>query len=157
MLIWTMKFDKKKAAFWVIMAALVLIGIILILGARDRGAPSGDAGGTAGASVKSEKARVAYLAACGWEVETPALKEETVLIPKQFNAVFETYNKLQKQQGFDLSRYGGKEVKLYTYKVVGSDLGENVIATLYVSGGSVIGGDVHSTALDGFMCGLKQK
>ena len=107
--------------------------------------------------MKTEKARVAFLADCGWSVETPALKEETVLIPKQFNAVFETYNDLQKQQGFDLSRYAGKEVKLYTYKVVGSNLGENVIATLYVSGGNVVGGDVHSTALDGFMCGLKEK
>ena len=26
MLIWTMKFDRKKAAFWVIMAALVIVG-----------------------------------------------------------------------------------------------------------------------------------
>ena len=157
MLIWTMKFDKKKAAFWVIMAALVIIGIILLLGARDHGAGANTAGAKASSAVKTEKARVAFLADCGWSVETPALKEETVLIPKQFNAVFETYNDLQKQQGFDLSRYAGKEVKLYTYKVVGSNLGENVIATLYVSGGNVVGGDVHSTALDGFMCGLKEK
>lgn len=157
MLIWTMKFDKKKAAFWVIMAALVIIGIILLLGARDHGASTNTAGTKAGSAVKTEKARVAYLADCGWSVETPALKEETVLIPKQFNAVFETYNALQKQQGFDLTRYAGKEVKLFTYKVVDSNLGENVIATLYVSGGNVVGGDVHSTALDGFMCGLKEK
>ena len=157
MLIWTMKFDKKKAAFWVIMAALVIIGIILLLGARDHGASANTAGAKASSAVKTEKARVAYLADCGWSVETPALKEETVLIPKQFNAVFETYNELQKQQGFDLTRYAGKEVKLYTYKVVDSNLGENVIATLYVSGGNVVGGDVHSTALDGFMCGLKEK
>ena len=157
MLIWTMKFDKKKAAFWVIMAALVIIGIILLLGARDHGANANTAGVRASSAVKTEKARVAYLADCGWSVETPALKEETVLIPKQFNAVFETYNALQKQQGFDLTRYAGKEVKLYTYKVVDSNLGENVIATLYVSGGNVVGGDVHSTALDGFMCGLKEK
>ena len=157
MLIWTMKFDKKKAAFWVIMAALVIIGIILLLGARDHGAHANAADAKTGSAVKTEKARVAYLADCGWSVETPALKEETVLIPKQFNAVFETYNALQKQQGFDLSRYAGRELKLYTYKVVGSNLGENVIATLYVSGGNVVGGDVHSTALDGFMCGLKEK
>ena len=156
MLIWTMKFDKKKAAFWVVMAALVIIGVILLLGAAGHGAPAA-AGGRQSAAVKTEKARVAYLSDCGWSVETPALKEETVLIPKQFNAVFETYNDLQKQQGFDLSRFAGKEVKLFTYKVVGSNLGENVVAMLYVSNGSVVGGDVHSTALDGFMCGLRQE
>ena len=157
MLIWTMKFDKKKAAFWVIMAALVIIGVILLLGAHDRGAPAQRTGGRADAGVKTEKARVAYLADCGWTVESPAMKEETVLIPKSFSSVFETYNALQKQQGFDLSRYCGKEVKLYTYRVLDSKVGENVLASLYVSDGKVIGGDVHSTALDGFMCGLKQE
>ncbi len=155
MLIWTLKFDKKKAVFWVIMAALVIIGVILLLGTRFTTAHTGRTQNTSG--VKTEKARVAYLADCGWEVESPALKEETVLIPKTFSPVFESYNELQKQQGFDLSRFGGQEVKLYTYKVLGSNLGENVVAMLYVSNGSVIGGDVHSTALDGFMCGLVQK
>ena len=157
MLIWTMKFDKKKAAFWVIMAALVIVGIILLLGAHDHGESAQRTGGRANAGVKTEKARVAYLEGCGWTVESPAMKEETVLIPKSFSSVFETYNSLQKQQGFDLSRYCGKEVKLYTYKVVGSNLGENVVAMLYINNGSVIGGDVHSTALDGFMCGLRQE
>ena len=156
MLIWTWKFDRKKAAFWVVMAALVLIGIVLLLGTRTRAA-SPETGGKPGASGKSETARVQYLADCGWTVETPALKEETVLIPKTFSAVFDTYNALQKQQGFDLSRYAGKEVKLYTYKVVDSKLGDHVLAMLYVYKGSVIGGDVHSTALDGFMCGLRQQ
>ncbi len=156
MLIWTMKFDRKKTAFWVVMAALVVIGIVLLIGARSPTAAAAQGAGKAG-SVKSEKARVAYLADCGWKVESPAMKEETVLIPVSFSPVFEEYNELQKEQGFDLSRYCGKEVKLYTYKVLDSRLGENVLAMLYVSGGSVIGGDVHSTALDGFMCGLKKK
>ena len=31
MLIWTLKFDKKKAAFWVVMAALVIIGVMSML------------------------------------------------------------------------------------------------------------------------------
>ncbi len=156
MLIWTWKFDRKKAAFWVVMAALVLIGIVLLLGVRTRAASS-EAGGKPTASVKSETARVQYLSDCGWTVESPALKEETVLIPKSFSAVFDAYNALQKQQGFDLSRYGGKEVKLYTYKVLDSNLGDHVLAMMYVYKGSVIGGDVHSTALDGFMGGLRQQ
>ena len=157
MLIWTLKFDKKKAAFWVIMAALVIIGIVLLLGTKTQAAPSGAQAKASSSAVKSEKARVAYLTDCGWKVESPAMKEETILIPKHFSPVFEEYNELQKQQGFDLSRYSGKEVKLYTYKVVDSKLGDNVLASLYVCDGTVIGGDVHSTALDGFMVSLKQK
>ena len=156
MLIWTLKFDRKKAAFWVVMAALVIVGIVLLLGAR-AGAASAAAGPKSSAAVKSEKARVAYLADCGWKVESPAMKTETVLIPSSFSPVFEEYNALQKQQGFDLSRYAGKEVTLYTYRVIDSKLGDNVFAMLYVSDGTVIGGDVHSAALDGFMCGIRQE
>lgn len=137
-----------------IMAALVIIGIVLLLGTRSQAAPRTDAERRS-TDAHSEKARTAFLASCGWEVESPAMKEETVLIPKSFSPVFEEYNALQKQQGFDLSRFAGQEVKLYTYRVIHSNLGENVLASLYVSGGKVIGGDVHSTALDGFMCGLK--
>ena len=157
MLIWTVKFDKKKAAFWVVMAALVIIGVILLLGAVGRGGAAHSTGGAQGGSVKTEKARVEYLERCGWTVESPAMKEETVLIPRSFSGVFENYNALQKKQGFDLSRYAGQEVKLYTYRVLDSSLGDNVLASLYVFKGSVVGGDVHSTALDGFMCGLRQE
>lgn len=156
MFIWTMKFDKRKAAFWVIMAALVIVGVILLLGAHRNAGPARTADAGQSASVKTEKSRVAYIERCGWKVETPALSEDTVLIPKTFSPVFETYNQLQKQQGFDLSRYAGREVKLYTYKVLDSGLGDNVLASLYVCDGSVVGGDVHSTELDGFMDALKK-
>ena len=157
MLIWTMKFDKKKAAFWVIMAALVIVGIILLMGAHHSAGATRATDASQSATVKTEKARVAYIERCGWTVETPALSEDTVLIPKDFSKVFETYNQLQKQQGFDLRQYAGREVKLYTYKVVDSGLGENILASLYVCDGCVIGGDIHSTELDGFMGALRQK
>ena len=157
MLICTMKFDRKKAAFWVIMAALVIVGIILLAGARDSSSGSAETTThTSGSSLRTEKVRVAYLAENGWQVETPAVSEETVIIPRTFSTVFENYNTLQKQQGFDLSQYCGMEVKLYTYKVVNSDIGENVLAMMYLLNGSIIGGDVHSTDLDGFMCGIKK-
>ena len=157
MFICTLKFDKKKAVFWVLMAALVIVAVILLAGARDQhGVPERSRADDPVTSAKTEKQRVAYLSQYGWEVESPALSEETVVIPRSFNKVFDNYNALQKQQGFDLSEYCGMEVKLYTYKVCNSSIGDEVVAMLYVFGGSVIGGDVHSTALDGYMCGIKQ-
>ncbi len=155
MFICTLKLDRKKLAFAVIMAALVMIGIILLLGTRERAAA--DEPKAAIQHVTKEKNRVAYLAQYGWEVETPALSEEQVVIPRVFSPVFERYNELQKQQGFDLSEYCGTEVTMYTYKVVNSAYqGDEVLAVLYVRNGSVIGGDVHSTALDGFMKPIRQ-
>ena len=152
MFICTLKFDRKKAVFVIAMAALVLIGIILLVGAFTGGAKTE---AKAALSARNEKGRAAYLADCGWTEETPALSEDTVLIPKQVSPVFEEYNELQKQQGFDLSEYCGMEVTMYTYRVVDSGREGDVLAVLYVLNGAVIGGDVHSTALDGFMCGVK--
>lgn len=150
MFVLTMKFDKKKTAFIVVMAALVLIGIILLVGAYSRGTPAGEV-----SKVKTEKSRVAYLAQYGWEVESPAVSSETVIIPRSFSEVFESYNQLQLRQGFDLSRYCGMEVEKYTYRVTNSTEEGEVLALLFVYKGQVIGGDIHSTALDGFMCGIK--
>ena len=155
MFICTLKLDRKKLAFAVIMVALVIIGIILLLGTREGSAA--DTTKTSIQHISKEKNRVAYLAQYGWEVETPALSEEQVVIPRTFSPVFERYNELQKQQGFDLSEYCGMEVTMYTYKVTNSAFrGDEVLAVLYVKDGSVVGGDIHSTALDGFMRGIRQ-
>lgn len=133
-----------------IMAALVLIGIILLVGAYSRASTVSD---SMAKKIKTEQSRVEYLAQYGWEVESPALSEETVIIPRSFSEVFERYNQLQLQQGFDLSRFCGMEVEKYTYKVTNAQE-EEVLALLFVYKGRVIGGDIHSTALDGFMQGI---
>ena len=155
MFICTMKFDKKKAVFYVIMAALIVVAVILLASTGNAKAAAPKKHVSAG-NLRSEKDRIAYLAENGWEAESPAVSEETVVIPRSFSKVFENYNDLQKQQGFDLSQYCGMEVKLYTYRVADCELGENVLAVLYVYDNRVIGGDVHSTALDGFMRPLRQ-
>ena len=44
---------------------------------------------------------------------------------------------------------------MYTYRVTNPEYSEDeVLAVLYVLDGKVVGGDVHSTALDGFMVGV---
>ena len=156
MFICTLKFDRKKAVFWVIMAALVIVAIVLLVGTQERGDTAHAENRKASGNMRTEKARIAFLTENGWEAESPALSEDTVVIPRSFNSVFENYNALQKQQGYDLSQYCGMEVKLYTYRIINSSIGDDVLAVLYVLNGNVIGGDVHSTALDGFMCGIKK-
>lgn len=153
MFVFTLKFDKKKAVFIVLMTALVLVGIIFL--ASTIGKLS--SGKSSAGDITTETGRAAYLAQYGWQVETPAISEENVLIPKTFSEVFENYNQLQLKQGYDLSKYAGTEVKLYTYRVTNHDSNEIVLAQLYVFKDQVIGGDVHSSDLDGFMCGIKNK
>lgn len=154
MFIVTWKFNRKTAVFIVLMAALVLAGIVLLAGAHSK-AQSLETAQRPVTTVKNDKTRAAYLRQYGWEVETPAISESRVLIPRSFTEVLESYNELQKQQGFDLTRYCGMEVELYTYKVLNYENEDCVVAQLYVLDNGVIAGDVHSTELGGFMVGIK--
>lgn len=110
--------------------------------------------------MKSETQRQSFLQEMGWEVSDEYDECKVVEIPEKFNEVYENYNKLQKEQGFDLTKFSGKTVEIYTYKIKNytekdNDGGE-VICHLMVYEGQLIGGDVCSTALDGFMQGLKK-
>ncbi len=102
-----------------------------------------------------ETALLDYINSFGWMVEGDCRMEE-VIIPQQFNDVYTEYNKLQKEQGFDLSKYCGETAKQYTYRVLNHKSGgENVYLHLLVLDGQVIGGDICSTELNGFMQAFK--
>lgn len=152
MFVCTLKFDRKKAIFTVIMVALVLFGLIMLVTIDTDNSTEEEAP----ARVASEEKGAQYLSSLGWKAELPALSVENVLIPKSFSDVFNKYNELQLSQGFDLSQYAGKEVRLYTYKITNHESSDSVLAELYVYKNQVIGGDIHSSALDGFMHGLKK-
>lgn len=108
--------------------------------------------------IRTNEERIEFLSQFGWTVDAAPLEETTVIIPNEFDKVFVGYNDLQKQQGLDLSRYKTKEVTRYTYRVNNyPDYDGNVIANILVYRGRVIGGDVCSTAQDGFVVSLDGK
>ncbi len=109
-------------------------------------------------TLGNEAQRQEFLKEMGWEVSGEFDECRQVLIPEQFNEVYEGYNELQKQQGFDLSAYKGKSCDVYTYKVrnyKGHEDKDDVRCNLMICDDVLIGGDVSSTELDGFMQGLK--
>ena len=107
------------------------------------------------AVVKSDDDRVAFLRSLGWDVSDTPVEEQTVLVPTDFSGAYSDYNDLQLTQGFDLSKYGGLEAVRYTYEVYNHpDSTDTVVADILVYRNEVIGGDVKSTSLDGFMQGL---
>lgn len=75
--------------------------------------------------------------------------KETV-IPNEFGEVYEEYNMLQKQAGFDLSDFKGKSVTVYSYPVSG----EEKVLTLIICDGKIIGGDIAETKINGKMKSL---
>lgn len=140
----------KTRTFLITLGGFLLLAILLIAGAmRGSRAMTAEIVTTAGE-------RAAFLAECGWEVDPASETEQVIRIPERFTAVYESYNELQQQQGYDLRPFGGLDCTLYTYAVTNwPDDGQVVIADLYVYNDRVIGGDVHSTNLGGFMIGIK--
>lgn len=106
--------------------------------------------------VKTESDRIEFLSQFGWEVEETALDEAKITLPESFDAVYEKFNELQVSQGLDLTRYGGKTVMRYTYKVLnypGYD--EAVLADVIVYKNRVIAGCICSANAEGFIHGFE--
>lgn len=102
--------------------------------------------------IKTNEDRVNFLSQFGWEVDETPLESEKVTIPGEFDAVFVEYNKMQKTQGLDLSKYKRKDVMRYTYVVENYDgYDGKVYANILVYKNRVIGGDICSAASDGFV------
>jgi hypothetical protein len=153
MVVFTAKLDKKRAVISVLALAAILCAIIVLAGrAQSAKTPASALSGV----VKDNAQRVKYLNALGWEIETDAIETQTVVIPRVFSDVYETYNTLQISQGFNLKEYGGIEATRYTYKITNyPEKDVAAVADIIVYRDEVIAGDVQSNALDGFMLGLE--
>lgn len=106
-------------------------------------------------NVKTNEDRINFLKQFGWETESEPCENVKVTIPTKFDKVFIGYNELQKQQGLDLGKYKGKDVTRYTYKITNfENFNGTVYANIIVYRGKVIGGDVCSADLNGFVMTL---
>lgn len=106
--------------------------------------------------VPNGLAQVRFLQSYGWEVNEQPCEMVQVVIPETFGDVYENYNEIQKQQGFDLSRFRGKQVSRCSYEVLNyPGQKEYIRANLLIYNHEVIGGDICSIyAENGFMHGF---
>lgn len=106
--------------------------------------------------VKSNEDRIAYLESYGWQVAPEPVAVEELVVPEEFDETYQQYLDLQSSQGFDLTEYSGKRVKRYTYEITNYPSGETgVQAGLLIYKNTVVGGDVLSAQLGGFIHGLE--
>ena len=151
MISFTAKITKARffTAIAVILIPLLIFSAVYISRAAENKKQVVLAGATA-------EQRAAFLKQYGWEIDSSDETVKDTVIPNVFDNVYEAYNSIQVSQGFDLSEYKGKAVKLYNIKVNNYPKNsEYVYATLIVLDGVVIGGDIHSTELNGFMHGFE--
>ncbi len=101
---------------------------------------------------------VEYAENLGWEINPSPAQISHFVIPENFDAVFETYNALQKSSGFDLSEFKGKRVSRYTYEVKNHIQSANsqVFLGIIVFESRIIAGEISSTDSDGFMHGITE-
>jgi hypothetical protein len=108
--------------------------------------------------IKNNEDRINFLKQFGWAVEAQPLKEQQVVIPKDFDKVFAAYNEIQRKQGLDLSAFKKKSVMRYTYVVSNyPDYEGEVYVNILVYRNTVIGGDVCSADVNGFIHGFERK
>ena len=149
MMVMTAKVDLKKIALILGAIVAVILGLILLFGGKETQT-------TAATPVSNNDQRVSFLESLGWDVAASPEESGQVRIPENMSEVFERYNKLQKQQGYDLTTYAGKNVMRYVYKVENfPDATDPVYATVLVYKNQIIGGDITNTAAGGKVQALK--
>ena len=79
---------------------------------------------------------------------------QDVIIPSDFNEVYQNYAEMQTQQGFHLEKYRGKRVKLTTYTVNNAPDEMQLEANLLIFRNKVIAGDITSLSDGGTAYGL---
>ncbi len=138
-------FTKKKALSLVLILALILVILILLRSCSQ-----------ARLHLSTAEGRADFLASLGWEIDPDSEEYKRVLIPDKLEGALDDYNKMQLEQECDLSRHLGERCDQYTYQITNyPNTDQTVLVTLYVQGDRLIAGDIHSTALNGFMHGLK--
>lgn len=163
MFVVTAKMSRKGIA--ALLAAVLVTVAVICVTVFVRGSVGGYRGDEAMTSAQlknltaaeTEEERLNFLAYYGWQTDGAPREFYEVTLPKKFDRVYENYNDLQKSQGFDLTRWRGKTVMKYSYRITNYEGYEgDVYATLLVYKNRVIGGDIASAALDGFMHGFEK-
>ena len=109
--------------------------------------------------IRTEQDVVNFLAQFGWQVEGKAIEVKEVTVPGEFDKIYAGYNQMQVAQGLDLTRYKGKTLTRYTFKVSNYEGYEGeVLANVLVWRKKVVGGDICSAEIGGgFVQGFEKK
>ena len=152
MMVMTAKVDLKKTMLALAAVAALVLALILLFTGEQRPQTAQ----TAALTASSNDGRVKFLTDFGWDVTTSPVESGQVKIPAEISEIFDRYNALQKSQGYDLSKYAGKQVMRYVYKINNyPGATEPVYATLLVHKNQIIGGDITDTAARGHIRGFQ--
>lgn len=148
---------SKQIKLFLLIAFVVVTVISLFVLSRESTSVINSDKSSIKASTESE--RLAFISQFGWEIDEDPVEVCEVIIPSEFDETYTKYNDIQLEQGFDLKTYAGMRVKRWTYSVKNYPGHENknyIRINILVYDGLVVGGDVCSIELDGFMHGFEK-
>lgn len=158
MFIYTVKANTLKFVAVILVAVTALVSVVLITGRTDIITTEAIAIANKDIKfdkIKTEENRRDFLKQFGWETEDKEVESVTVKLPGDFDRIMVEYNELQKSQGLDLMKFKGREVERYTYKITNyPDYEGTVYANVIVYRNRVIGGDICSSDVAGFIHGF---
>lgn len=144
----TVKKSKRKALLTILICAAIIFILILARGNFSPGIEY---------DLNTADGREAYLNSLGWEINKESESFKTVIVPDKLDGIMAQYNRMQQAQGYDLSLHLGESCSQYSYELTNyTDSDGTVIVTLYIQDGKLIAADIHTTAVNGFMHGLKK-
>ena len=143
-------------------AAVVVLSLSLVLILKCfRDSQCLDAATEQNLTVSDESDILSFISSYGWQVDEEPVEVREVIIPEVFDEVYSNYNEIQLKQGFDLEKYSGQRVKKWTYIIrnypESSPNDDYIRVNILVCDGDIIGGDVCSVKLDGFMHGFSKE
>ena len=155
MFVYTVKSSKLKLVA-LVAVVIVAMAALLFLTQGHRATAGSDSVRLAAGTAQE---RLAFLSQFGWEISEDPVEVSEVIIPSQFDETYGKYNNIQKAQNLDLSKLAGKRVKRWTYEIKnypGYEGKQGIVqANLLIDRGVVVGGDVCSLELGGFLHGFE--
>ncbi len=156
MFVYSIRSATIKFVCAIALSLAVLISLVALIpsyGAADGSQTVSDVSYT---RIYENSDRLAFIAQFGWKVENEPLEAVEVSVPETFDNVYLGYNEMQKEQGLNLAKYKGKTVTRYTYKVMNyPDYDGTVYLSLLVYKNKVVGGDICSADVNGFVHGFE--
>jgi hypothetical protein len=102
-------------------------------------------------TMSTNAERIDFLNKNGWIVKPDPVSKDEITIPAEFNEVYEEYAAFQREQGFELENYKGREVTLISYSVLNyPGITENVTANMLMCDDLLIGGEITLDEENGF-------
>ena len=161
MFVYSVRANTLKFAGIISVALITLVTLIIFVPSYDSvdtDVPYVESKSVSFDNIKSGADVVNFLSQFGWSVKEEPVESVEITIPAEFDSVFAGYNDIQKKQGFDLGKYKKKNMTRYTYEVTNyDDYDGRVLANVIVYKNKVVGGDICSAAIDGFVHGFEKE